>query len=71
MYARLIENGKLGQVVRNPNYRGVTSGFWKQLVAVGDAASMGVFGYALLRKGRAQPKYSGRTRIACVRFCRR
>lgn len=50
-YARLIENGKLGQVVRNPNYRGVTSGFWKQLVAVGDAASMGVFGTPYCGKG--------------------
>jgi predicted Zn-dependent protease len=50
-YARLIENGKLGRVVRNPNYRGVTSSFWSQLVAVGDAASMGVFGTPYCGKG--------------------
>ena len=32
---QLIENGKLTQVVRNPNYRGVTVDFWNRLAGVG------------------------------------
>ena len=39
---QLIENGKLGQVVRNPNYRGVTVDFWNRLAGVGrEQASYG------------------------------
>lgn len=34
-YARLIHNGQLGAVVRNPNYRGITVDFWNRLAAVG------------------------------------
>ena len=34
-YAQLIENGALGRVVRNPNYRGVTVDFWTRLAGVG------------------------------------
>jgi len=41
-YAQLIENGTLGRVVRNPNYRGVTVDFWRRLVGVGrDPAAYG------------------------------
>lgn len=50
-YARLIENGKLGKVLRNPNYRGVTADFWGKLVAVGDPSTMGVFGTPYCGKG--------------------
>jgi len=50
-YARLIENGRLGRVVRNPNYRGVTNRFWSKLVAVGDSNSLGVFGTPYCGKG--------------------
>jgi predicted Zn-dependent protease len=50
-YARLIENGKLGRVLRNPNYRGVTADFWKKLVAVGDPSTLGVFGTPYCGKG--------------------
>ena len=32
---QLIRNGKLGPVVRNPNYRGVTVDFWSRLAGVG------------------------------------
>ena len=28
---RLIENGKLGAVVKNPNYRGISANFWRSL----------------------------------------
>ena len=36
-YGRLIEEGKLGAVVKNPNYRGVTVPFWNKLAGVGHA----------------------------------
>nr|WP_295773260.1 TldD/PmbA family protein [Rhodoferax sp.] len=35
-HGRLIKNGKLAGVVRNPNYRGVTVDFWNRLSAVGN-----------------------------------
>lgn len=34
-YGQLIEDGKLGATVKNPNYRGITLPFWKSLKAVG------------------------------------
>ena len=34
-YGRLIKNGRLAGVVRNPNYRGTTVDFWNRLSAVG------------------------------------
>ena len=37
-HGRLIKNGKLAGVVRNPNYRGVTVDFWSRLAAVGQQA---------------------------------
>lgn len=50
-YARLIENGQLTKVLRNPNYRGVTQHFWHNLVAVGDESTKGVFGTPICGKG--------------------
>ena len=38
-HGRLIQNGKLAGVVRNPNYRGVTVDFWNRLSAVGQSDS--------------------------------
>ena len=34
-HGQLIDGGKLGKVVRNPNYRGVTVDFWNRLAGVG------------------------------------
>ncbi len=50
-YARLIENGKLTKVVKNPNYRGITVPFWRSLKAVGTAESVGQFGSPFCGKG--------------------
>ena len=49
--ARLIKNGKLGAVVRNPNYRGVTVDFWNRLAGVGNAGTRGTFGTPFCGKG--------------------
>jgi len=50
-YGKLIENGKLTKTVRNPNYRGITSTFWHNLVAVGDASTFQAFGTPNCGKG--------------------
>ncbi|MDP2792024.1 MAG: TldD/PmbA family protein [Rectinemataceae bacterium] len=50
-FGRLIENGKLGQVVRNPNYRGVSATFWRNLFKVGDGSTFEVYGTPNCGKG--------------------
>jgi predicted Zn-dependent protease len=50
-FGRLIENGRLGAVVRNPNYRGVSATFWRNLVGVGDAGTRDVLGTPFCGKG--------------------
>ncbi|MEL3904571.1 MAG: TldD/PmbA family protein [Treponemataceae bacterium] len=50
-YGKLIENGKLTKTVRNPNYRGITSNFWHNLIAVGDASTFQAFGTPNCGKG--------------------
>ncbi len=50
-YGTLIENGKLTKTVRDPNYRGVSSTFWRNLTAVGDAGTFDVFGTPNCGKG--------------------
>ncbi len=50
-YARLIENGRLAKTVRNPNYRGVSATFWRNLFKVGDASTFGIFGTPNCGKG--------------------
>jgi predicted Zn-dependent protease len=49
--ARLIKNGKLGPVVKNPNYRGISATFWRNLKALGNAASVQVLGTPTCGKG--------------------
>lgn len=50
-YARLIENGRLTRVLKNPNYRGVTIPFWNSLAAVGHGDEWQSFGTAYCGKG--------------------
>jgi predicted Zn-dependent protease len=50
-WGQLIENGRLGAVVRNPNYRGVSATFWRSLERVGDAASRQTLGTPFCGKG--------------------
>ena len=49
--ARLIKNGKAGQVVKNPNYRGISATFWRSLKGLGDAATVRVLGTPTCGKG--------------------
>ena len=48
---QVIENGKLGHIVKNPNYRGVSATFWRSLAMVGNAATQEVMGTPFCGKG--------------------
>jgi predicted Zn-dependent protease len=50
-YARVIRNGRLAEVVRNPNYRGISATFWRSLAQVGDASTFKVMGTPFCGKG--------------------
>jgi predicted Zn-dependent protease len=48
---RLIEDGELKGMVKNPNYRGVSASFWRSLAAVGRADEVEVLGTPFCGKG--------------------
>jgi len=50
-WGQLIENGRLTSVVRNPNYRGISAQFWRNLHKVGDASTRQVMGTPYCGKG--------------------
>jgi predicted Zn-dependent protease len=50
-WGRVIRDGKLAEVVRNPNYRGVSATFWRSLSGVGDASTFEVMGTPYCGKG--------------------
>jgi predicted Zn-dependent protease len=64
---RLIENGKLRHVVKNPNYRGISASFWRSLKRVGNAESVRVLGSPHCGKGEpSQVIRVGHASPACV-----
>jgi predicted Zn-dependent protease len=64
---RLIENGRLGAVVKNPNYRGISASFWRSLERVGNADTVQVLGSPHCGKGEpAQTIRVGHSSPACV-----
>ena len=66
-WGRLIENGKLGSVVKNPNYRGISASFWRSLRRVGDAGTVQVLGTPYCGKGEpSQVIRVGHAAPACV-----
>ena len=48
---RIIENGELKGLVRNPNYRGISATFWRNLVDVGDRNTFRILGTPYCGKG--------------------
>jgi len=50
-WGQRIRAGRLAEVVRNPNYRGVSATFWRSLSMVGDASTMEVMGTPYCGKG--------------------
>ncbi len=50
-HGQMIRHGRLAEVVRNPNYRGISATFWRSLVKVGNADSFEVLGTPNCGKG--------------------
>lgn len=50
-YGRRIEGGKLGGLVKKPNYRGLSADFWRNLKMVGDRNTWRVMGTPYCGKG--------------------
>ncbi len=50
-WARTIENGALGGVVKIPTYRGISATFWRNLKMVGDPSTVQVLGTPFCGKG--------------------
>ncbi len=48
---RLVVDGELGPIVRNPNYRGRALDFWRGLSGVGDRSTFEIFGTPTCGKG--------------------
>lgn len=66
-YGRLIENGKLTKVVKKPNYRGISSSFWKSLKGVGDISTWKVMGTPNCGKGEPNQAINvGHASPACL-----
>jgi len=66
-YARLIEDGEVKSVVRNPNYRGISANFWRSLSAVGDVSTVKFMGTPTCGKGEPnQAIHVGHASPACV-----
>ena len=64
---RVIENGTLGHVVKNPNYRGISAQFWRSLAGVGNADTVQVLGTPFCGKGEpSQSIRVGHASPACV-----
>ena len=50
-WGRLIEDGQLTTVVKNPNYRGISATFWRNLKMVGNAETFDIMGTPFCGKG--------------------
>ena len=50
-WGRMIRNGRLAEVVRDPGYRGISATFWRSLAMVGDAGTFEVMGTPYCGKG--------------------
>jgi predicted Zn-dependent protease len=50
-WGQRIRGGKLAEVVRNPNYRGISATFWRSLAMVGNASTVQVLGSPFCGKG--------------------
>ena len=50
-YGQVIRKGKLAEVVKRPNYRGISASFWRSLAMVGDDSTFQVMGTPYCGKG--------------------
>jgi predicted Zn-dependent protease len=66
-YGQLIQEGRLAQIVRNPNYRGISATFWRSLSEVGDTSTLRLLGTLNCGKGEPNQLISvGHASPACV-----
>lgn len=66
-YGRLIRDGELRDVIRNPNYRGISATFWRNLKAAGGPETFAVHGVLTCGKGEPnQALHAGHAAPACV-----
>jgi predicted Zn-dependent protease len=66
-YGRLIRDGRLAEVVKKPNYKGISATFWRNLKMVGDRATFQVLGTPFCGKGEPnQGVKVGHATPACV-----
>ncbi|NIR31575.1 MAG: TldD/PmbA family protein [Gammaproteobacteria bacterium] len=66
-YARLIEDGELKAVLKDPNYRGVSATFWRSLAGVGSPDELRVMGVGTCGKGEPnQGIHVGHAAPPCV-----
>jgi predicted Zn-dependent protease len=64
---RLIQDGELKGLVRNPNYRGVSATFWRNLAGVGDSSTFELWGTPNCGKGEPnQTIQVGHASPACL-----
>jgi predicted Zn-dependent protease len=64
---RLIKDGELKGLVKNPNYRGISATFWRNLAAVGDESTFEIWGTPYCGKGEPQQViFVGHASPACV-----
>jgi predicted Zn-dependent protease len=50
-WGRVIRKGRLAEVVKNPNYRGISATFWRSLSGVGNRSTFEVMGTPFCGKG--------------------
>ncbi len=66
-WGQRVRNGKLAEVVRNPNYRGVSATFWRSLGLVGNESTVEIMGTPYCGKGEPnQVVRVGHASPACV-----
>ncbi|MFQ5655631.1 MAG: TldD/PmbA family protein [Planctomycetota bacterium] len=66
-FGRLIEKGELTTLVKNPNYRGISSEFWNSLAMVGERSTFGLFGTPYCGKGEPNQMITvGHASPACL-----
>jgi predicted Zn-dependent protease len=66
-WGRLIEDGRLTRVVKNPNYRGISAVFWRNLKMVGNEGTVKVMGTPNCGKGEPnQIMYVAHASPACL-----
>jgi predicted Zn-dependent protease len=66
-WGRVIEDGELKGVIKNPNYRGISATFWRNLSHVGDESTHQVMGVRTCGKGEPnQVIQVGHASPACV-----